>query len=378
MPSNFPADLDDLESNKTDETPQVSDHAEHHNALADAINAVQEYLLNSGSVGQPRIVEGGNLGASYTLDLDGDTKVWLVGVLNSNLELTLDNIPDGAEVRLLLKQDGTGGRTLAVTDGLVDAQEVQVATDPNTPSVVDILAPGTADLYVVGSGTSEAVIPFDPVETLNPDFMYSPETLSALANNDPVALWTNEGTGDDGVQGTSGNKPVYKTAIRNGLSVVRFVAASDKRLQLVTPVSLPDDFTIFIVSQSTGDSCLLGGSAGAKQLVRVGQSGLNKVSFYDGTNNPASDVLDTPRGSWSILEIVREGTSLSFFENGVAKGVRTVSVQAMNLGFIGEAGTSLPTEGDIGEVFGKAEALSADDRALEREWLGERWAITVV
>jgi len=44
MPSNFPGALDNIAANKTDTTTTAGDHAPHHNALADAINAVQTAL----------------------------------------------------------------------------------------------------------------------------------------------------------------------------------------------------------------------------------------------------------------------------------------------------------------------------------------------
>lgn len=44
MPSTFPAALDNIAANKSDSTAAANDHAPHHNALADAINAVQGAL----------------------------------------------------------------------------------------------------------------------------------------------------------------------------------------------------------------------------------------------------------------------------------------------------------------------------------------------
>lgn len=44
MPSSFPGALDNIVANKSDTTVAANDHAPHHNALADAINAVQGAL----------------------------------------------------------------------------------------------------------------------------------------------------------------------------------------------------------------------------------------------------------------------------------------------------------------------------------------------
>jgi hypothetical protein len=44
MPSTYPGALDNIPANKSDTTVAAGDHAPHHNALADAVNAVQTAL----------------------------------------------------------------------------------------------------------------------------------------------------------------------------------------------------------------------------------------------------------------------------------------------------------------------------------------------
>jgi hypothetical protein len=44
MPSTYPGALDNIPANKSDATVAAGDHAPHHNALADAVNAVQTAL----------------------------------------------------------------------------------------------------------------------------------------------------------------------------------------------------------------------------------------------------------------------------------------------------------------------------------------------
>jgi hypothetical protein len=44
MPSTYPGALDNIPANKSDNTVAAGDHAPHHNALADAVNAVQTAL----------------------------------------------------------------------------------------------------------------------------------------------------------------------------------------------------------------------------------------------------------------------------------------------------------------------------------------------
>lgn len=95
----------------------------------------------------PRIVSGGNLGATETLDVDNDLDVWLVGTLNQNCTVTVTNMEAGSRVKLLLVQDATGGRTLTVSDGST-SQVVSVPTDPDVAVAVDLYSPDGVDIYI--------------------------------------------------------------------------------------------------------------------------------------------------------------------------------------------------------------------------------------
>lgn len=98
----------------------------------------------------PRIVAGGNLGATPNLVLTAsDLQVLLVGTLTANATLTLTGLVAGQSVRMLLTQDATGGRTLAVTVGASTAA-VTINSAANSVTVVDCIYDGT-DLYVKGA-----------------------------------------------------------------------------------------------------------------------------------------------------------------------------------------------------------------------------------
>lgn len=109
--------------------------------------------------GAVTVVSPGNLGASQTINFAGAVgETWLAGTLNANCTVTLSNRVAGCRARLLLTQDGTGGRTLTVSDGSL-TQPVPIATIPGQFTEVLILCPDASNLNVTvigGTGGSWA------------------------------------------------------------------------------------------------------------------------------------------------------------------------------------------------------------------------------
>jgi len=79
MASAYPAALDNLSANKTDNTAAAGDHAPHHNALADAVNAVQTALganlANVVAASDPRLTDSRTPTTHKTTHATGGTDV---------------------------------------------------------------------------------------------------------------------------------------------------------------------------------------------------------------------------------------------------------------------------------------------------------------
>ncbi|HXA45674.1 MAG TPA: glycoside hydrolase family 76 protein [Candidatus Angelobacter sp.] len=76
------------------------------------------------------------------------------------------------------------------------------------------------------------------------------DAIAGLANGAALSTWADaSGNGDNAVQPSSANQPVYVTGAMNGLPVVRFNAAQSSYLWFYR--SVKDDFTIICVFQST-------------------------------------------------------------------------------------------------------------------------------
>jgi hypothetical protein len=106
MPSSYPGALDSIAANKTNATVAVDDHAPHHNALADAINALQSALgVNMANVEAIGAVAAGVASAS------GDP-------LNTT---ATDKITTHAEAAQFLRQAALGGGTWTEINNLLQS-----------------------------------------------------------------------------------------------------------------------------------------------------------------------------------------------------------------------------------------------------------------
>lgn len=139
---------------------------------------------------------------------------------------------------------------------------------------------------------------------------------SGLSNNDPVATPTDGGTVSGTTQGTAASRPTYKTNIINGRPAFFLDGVDDFWTFAAETYSA---MTVFAIEQSAGDAWLAGHST-VNQQVRIGNAGANVLSFYTGTGLPQSTTLTKPRTSFSLKVWVYDGSTVSFYEDGVAKG----------------------------------------------------------
>lgn len=193
----------------------------------------------------------------------------------------------------------------------------------------------------------------------------TPVTAAAQA----VANWQNFGTGGTISQATAIRQPA--AALVNGRLVPRF-ALNDYLGFASTSFG---DFTALFVTNVTGDSCLFG--AAANRQIRFGQGGAEKLSTFDGVNNPQSSVLAVARGTLSMVGVSRTANVVTFLQNAATYGTGTMTT-GTTFDEIGAtaAGASLPATGDICAVFvTNGFALTAAQVAqLYSFWQG-RWPI---
>lgn len=211
------------------------------------------------------------------------------------------------------------------------------------------------------------------------EFTFVPSDISGLilwldastisgADNDPIASWNDQSAeNNDATQSNAGWKPLLKTNQLNSKSVLRFDGTDDE--MNITPTTPK---TVFVVQKSTGDGCFLGNGTINRQF-RIGSGGANELIMYDGSNAPTSSTLSVSRGSWSLLCYVISGTTVSFYENGVAKGTGTLN--PIELERIASKSGQLNLNGDIAEIIAYDSALNGTDRANVETYLNSAWSV---
>lgn len=144
MPSVFPGALDNIASNKTDTTVSATDHPDHHNLLADAVNAI-EATLGAGlsnivtSVGAtaPITSTGGSAptigvtAAAMTKIDDTNVTLTLGGSPNTSL-LAATSITAGWTGQLAVSRGGTGLSSIGTANQILGVNNAASALEYKT------------------------------------------------------------------------------------------------------------------------------------------------------------------------------------------------------------------------------------------------------
>jgi len=181
-------------------------------------------------------------------------------------------------------------------------------------------------------------------------FQDSALTTPATADADPLGGWRDTNAVAF-IQATSGQRPSLEN-ISGATWAARFDGTNDFLAR--SNISLAGDFTIFVRQSTTGDGMLVGNNGSNQQILRIGTSGTNVLSFFDGGTLFSSDTLSASRGVSNVVGIIRAGTTITFYEGTSTRGSGTIatSVSAGTIGGLDIGGSLvLPISGDIYSVL---------------------------
>jgi hypothetical protein len=139
MPSSFPGALDNISSNKGESTVTANDHAPHHNALADAINAVQTALgvnLSGAAAAAPVQSVAGKTGSVTLAKAD-------VGLGNA------DNTSDANKPVSTATQTALDAKVSSVTTGITGADQITNMVSLTQAEYDAIGTKNASTLYVI-------------------------------------------------------------------------------------------------------------------------------------------------------------------------------------------------------------------------------------
>lgn len=225
------------------------------------------------------------------------------------------------------------------------------------------------------SATSAGSVIFTPSSVSGQLLWLQADSITSLSDGDPVSTWNDSSSNANNTTGTTTTRPLYKTAIINGLPVVRF-DGTDDFLALGSALS-NQAWHVFAVVRSIGTSTrtLLGGATGSFQY----RTNLLKQEVLKGSTasigSSTSDVT-TP----AVISASYATPNAAFYLNGAADGTassaQTFTANVVRVGR-STVSTGEPYANDIAELIVYNAVLSAGNRGSVTTYLGAKWGIAV-
>jgi hypothetical protein len=325
-----------------------------------------------------RVINAGTLGAAYTLALNGDKDVTLVGTLTANLTLTITGLTAGATVRFRLTQDATGGRTITFPPGtLLPAGVLALTAAANAvDQLVGYSTDGTA-LAVTALGLNLQAVagtPFSPSSIANLAGWWKADAGTGAVNDgDTVQTWTDQSAGAHNlVQAAAAARPTYKLEIANDLPVLRFDGIDDV---ISASFALPQPCTIIVVAGFRDPAVpipntIVGGAGNTFILSRASDSSLE---CWAGSNTLAAAALSAKFRAYG-LEL--SGATSKMFVDGQTIQTGNPGTNAPGGIFLGrQADGSKGSQVDVGEVLVYSRALTPTELAQLQAYLKVRWGV---
>lgn len=230
---------------------------------------------------------------------------------------------------------------------------------------------GISRARALGGGGGSPSVPSDISGLL---VWWKTESLVGPSNGNPITSWP-DASGNSKTATPNGTAFIYRTNVINSRAVVEIQADYAP----FTSTNLGTAHTVFIVFRPIvgfSDGVLLGGDAAGKYTPYVDSTDIYyRAQLGDSPVNVAHGGLSN--NTAYLLEVVRSGTSVSFYKNGSqlsttqTLGANT-ALAVMQLS--GNGGGALVT-GQIAEVFFYDSALSTSDRQAMETYVNGRFSL---
>lgn len=229
---------------------------------------------------------------------------------------------------------------------------------------------GAAAWTPPSAGTPQWWLDFSLASTLSP---------GSITDGTAITQVNDRGANGNNFTSPATSQPLYKTGIKNGLSVARFDGSNDYFTHTFGGnfTSFTIAFEIKITTYRRYDTILGSSNQPTSQLTfELGAS--NSFNYYitnvgDSTTSGANSEVD---GTWYRLVSTYDGTTLKIFiNNGTATTTSTSGrfIDAIvNIGNDNGAGFTAMT-GDIGEAIGWNTVLGTADLASLDAYLVAKW-----
>lgn len=204
------------------------------------------------------------------------------------------------------------------------------------------------------------------------------DAITGKVNSDPISTWSDSsGNGNNAIQATAGNQPLYKTSILNGKPVLRFDGIDDWLTMTLSPVN---PFSILVVycarlADSSGRRAIAG-SANWLLGPYANEHRLFQGAFASGTQASVS------AGTFVVNVTLSTSTTATHYVNGTSRGTisspttpGTVRIGASEHNGVGTFTEHL--DGDIAEVIIYNKALTTGELSQIDSYIQDKYAITV-
>ena len=205
----------------------------------------------------------------------------------------------------------------------------------------------------------------------------SARTTAVAADADPVGAWDDKsGNARHVTQGTASKRPLYKTAIQNGRSVIRYDGVDDflftaSEFNLTQPTTA---YIVFYADPLETDGVMLDGYTSGRFSARV-HPGVPRASLYCG-DVVYTSIPSVAPGAFGASAWIGNGVSSVIRWNGVQVGSGDTSTSTLQTGAVVGCHADVVSAfflGDIAEILVYAAGHGAGELARVEDYLRAKW-----